>query len=233
MGRQIKGLLYFFVTDIRYSIIIFWTILLCILVVSFAFAIFLTSVEDGFMFFTLTAPIYVYCAILGFLTVRESIPFSIKMGATRKNLFISLGIFFFSLAFSMSAAASILQEIVKGITDMTGIDTFSFMHLANLVENTWYTRIIIDTSISFLFLSFMFIVGLIFFKYGFAGGGGFLGVLVVLLLISIAKGWIIDFFMDLFTTIDLMFFYRLMGIGFIIYCLSFLFLRKITIVRVK
>ncbi|WP_174615958.1 hypothetical protein [Virgibacillus ihumii] len=233
MGRQIKGLLYFFVTDIRHSLIVFWTILLSILVVSFAFAIFLTSVEDGFMYFMLTAPIYVYCAILGFLTVKESVPFSIKMGATRKNLFISLGIFFFALSLAMSVAASVLQEIVNGITGATGIDTFTFMHLAYFLENTWYTRIVIDTSVSFFFLSFMFIVGLIFYKYGFAGGGGFLGVLVVLLLIGIAKGWIIDFFMNLFADIELTFFYQMIGIGVVFYFISFVFLRKITIVKVK
>ncbi|GAA0597918.1 hypothetical protein GCM10009001_12550 [Virgibacillus siamensis] len=233
MGNQIKGLLYFFVTDIRHSLTVFWTILLSILVVAFAFAIFLTSVEDGFMYFMLTAPIYVYCAILGFLTVKESVPFSIKMGATRKNLFISLGIFFFVLSLTMSVAASVLQEIVNGIAEATGIDTFTFMHLAYFLENTWYTRIVIDTSVSFFFLSFMFIVGLIFYKYGFAGGGGFLGTLVLLLLISIAKGWIIDFFIDLFADIDLTFFYQMIGIGIVLYLISFVFLRKITIVKVK
>lgn len=233
MGRQIKGLLYFFVTDIRHSLLIFWTILLSILIVSFAFAIFLTSVEDGFMTFSLTAPIYVYCAILGFLTVKESVPFSIKMGATRKNLFVSLGIFFFAISFIMSVAASVLQEIVNGIAKLTGIDTFSFLHLAYFLENTWYTRIIVDISITFLFLTFMFVIGLLFFKYGLAGGGGFLGVLVVLLLISIAKGWIIDFFIDLFSTINLALFYQIFGIGLLIYGVSFLLLRRITIVKVK
>lgn len=233
MGRQIKGLLYFFVTDIRHSLLIFWTILLSILIVSFAFAIFLTSVEDGFMTFSLTAPIYVYCAILGFLTVKESMPFSIKMGATRKNLFVSLGIFFFAISFIMSVAASVLQEIVNGIAKLTGIDTFSFLHLAYFLENTWYTRIIVDISITFLFLTFMFVIGLLFFKYGLAGGGGFLGVLVVLLLISIAKGWIIDFFIDLFSTINLALFYQIFGIGLLIYGVSFLLLRRITIVKVK
>src|SRR5699024_5911205 len=89
MGRQIKGLLYFFIADVRYSLTIFWTILMGILVVSLIVAYFLTNVKNGMMSFTLTAPMYVYCAILGFLTVKESVPFSIKMGATRKNIFRS------------------------------------------------------------------------------------------------------------------------------------------------
>ncbi|MFB4169992.1 hypothetical protein [Virgibacillus sp. JSM 102003] len=233
MSRQLKGLLYFFITDIRYSILIFWTILLSILVVSLAFAYFLTDVEDGMMTLSLTGPMYIYCGILGFLTVKESVPFSIKMGATRKNVFVSLGIFFLSISLFMGTAASILQEIVKVFAEITGIDTFSFLHLAYFVDNTWYTRILIDTSVMFFFLALMFVVGLLFFKYGFAGGGSFLGVLVVLLLISIAKGWIVDFFINLFSDIDLAFFYQMLGLGFVVYCVSFLFLRRITTVKVR
>ncbi|MBP1948117.1 hypothetical protein [Virgibacillus litoralis] len=233
MGRQLKGLLYFFITDIRYSLLIFWTILLSILVVSLAFAYFLTDVENGMMILSLTGPMYVYCGILGFLTVKESIPFSIKMGATRKSVFVSLGIFFLAISLFMSTAASILQEIVKVLAEMTGVDTFSFLHLAYFVDNTWYTRILIDTSVMFFFLALMFVVGLIFFRYGLAGGGSFLGVLVVLLLISIAKGWIVDFFINLFSEIDLAFFYQMLGLGIVVYCISFLFLRRITTVKVK
>ena len=88
MGRQINGLLYFFITDIRYSLMIFWTILLGILGVSLTISYFLLGVEDGSLYFMFQF-IYVYCGILGFITVRESIPFALKMGATRKNLFIS------------------------------------------------------------------------------------------------------------------------------------------------
>lgn len=94
MGRQIKGLLYFFMADVRYSLAIFWTILMGILMVSLIAAYVLVDIKNGFMTFSLTAPMYVYCSILGFLTVKEAVPFSLKMGATRKNLFVSLGIFF-------------------------------------------------------------------------------------------------------------------------------------------
>lgn len=56
MGRQIKGLLYFFITDLRYSLITFWTILLSILVISLTFAYFLLSVEDGGFYFGFPFP---------------------------------------------------------------------------------------------------------------------------------------------------------------------------------
>ncbi|SFB16707.1 hypothetical protein SAMN04488072_108175 [Lentibacillus halodurans] len=235
MGRQIKGLLYFFGADIRHSLTIFWTILLGILVVSLAFTYFLSGIDDDDALFTLslTGPMYVYCAILGFLTVKESVPFSIKMGATRKNLFVSVGIFFLALSFAMSVAASILQELVMSLLNVSGIDLFMFLHPAYFLDDTWYTRILIDMSIMFFFLSVMFIIGLIFYKYGLAGGGSFLGVLLIVCLIGIAQGWLIDFLFELVADIDLGFFYQLFGIGVVIYAISFLFLRRITTVKVR
>ena len=98
MSRQIKGLLYFFIANSRYSLFIFWTILMSILLVTLTISYFAQDVDNFFMTLSLTGPIYVYCAIFGFLAVKELIPFSVKIGATRKNLFIGLGIFFLGLS---------------------------------------------------------------------------------------------------------------------------------------
>ncbi|SFE30570.1 hypothetical protein SAMN05216238_11281 [Lentibacillus persicus] len=235
MGRQIKGLLYFYGSDLRYSLTIFWTILLSILVVSLAFTYFLAGLDNDVTLFTfsLTGPMYVYCAILGFLTVKDSVPFLIKMSATRKNIFIGSGVFFLMLALAMSLAATGLQEIVMALMNATGIDFFSFLHPSYFLNDTWYTRVIADTAIMFFFLAVMFMIGLLFYKYGIAGGGSFLGVLLLIGLLGIAQGWLIDFFIDVFTGIDLVFFYQLLGIGLVIYGISFLFLRRITTVKVK
>ncbi|HLR61430.1 MAG TPA: hypothetical protein VK097_03215 [Lentibacillus sp.] len=235
MGRQIKGLLYFYVSDLRYSLMIFWTIILAILVVSLAFTYFLAGLdnEDTFFTFSLTGPIYVYCAILGFLTVKESLPFSIKMGATRKNIFVGTGIFFLVLSVVMALAATILQEIVMALMNATGTDLFSFLHPAYFLDDTWYTRILIDTSIMFFLMAVLFIIGLLFYKYGLAGGGSFLGALLIISLLGIAQGWLLDFVVDVFSGIDLGFFYQLLGVGTMIYGTSYLFLRRITTVKVR
>src|SRR5690625_1819543 len=76
MGRQIKGLLYFYFADTRHSLTVFWTILLSILVVTLTITLFLNKIEDVFLTLSLTGPMYIYCGILGFLTVKEFIPFS-------------------------------------------------------------------------------------------------------------------------------------------------------------
>src|SRR5690625_4111229 len=109
-----KGLLYFYITENRFSLIIFWTVLIGTLVVSMFIDYFIfNNLSDGFMAFTLPMPLYVYCGILGFLTVKQNIPFSIKMGSTRKNIFISLGIFFLGFSFAMSFLVNSIQSLIE------------------------------------------------------------------------------------------------------------------------
>jgi hypothetical protein len=230
MGKQIKGLLYFFIMDLRYSLMIFWSILIGILVSALAFAYFLQGVEGeaNFIFF-LNIPIYIYAGIVGYLMFRDYIPFSIKMGATRKNMFIAIGIFFFMISLIKSSFATVLQEFVERFNELIGIDIFTFLHFAHLLENNWYTRIIIDTTMMFFSFAVMFLLGLLFYRFGLAGAGSILGVLVVLLLLSIARGWIFDFFQELFAAFEIGLFYQVFGIGLILYLLSFIFVKRIQV----
>jgi|SRR5690625_836760 len=233
MGRQLKGLLYFYYADLRHSIIVFWTILMSIVVVTLTITYFLKNVDDALMYFSVTGPMYIYCGILGFLVVKEFIPFSIKRGATRKNIFVSLVIFFLSLSFMKSIVGNTLQEVIKVFNTKMGIENFNFIHPAFFTNDTWFHRIWIDTSIMFFSFSMMFIIGLLFYRYGLVGGGSFVGVLIIIILTGIAQGWIIDFFINIFKNFDSMFYLQLFGIGVLIYAFSMLLLRRITILNVR
>ncbi|HAM80360.1 hypothetical protein [Ornithinibacillus bavariensis] len=229
MNKQIKGLLYFYITDIRHSLLIFWSILLLVLIVSLAFSYYLLGIEDGAFTFGFPFAIYIYCIILGFLTVKETIPFAIKIGATRKNLFISLGIFFLGVALVKALVANTIQEIVLFLTKSTVLDNFKFLHPAMLVEDNWLNRVLIDTSLMFFLLAFMFIMGLLFYKYGLAGGGIVAGTLAIVFLIGIAKGWIFEFIISVSKQLDMVFFIELLGVGVVLYLFSFIFVRRVTI----
>lgn len=232
MGRQINGLLYFFITDIRYSLMIFWTILLGILGVSLAISYFMLGVENGQLYFMFQF-IYVYCGILGFITVKESIPFSLKMGATRKNLFISLGLFFVAIALMKAVIANTLHTVILYATDIINLHSFGFMHVAQLLEDTWVNRVVIDASVMFLFLTVMFLTGLLFYRYGLLGGGIVVGTGVIILLVGVAQGWLIDFFINLYSDLKLTLFLQIFGIGIVMYLISFLLLKRVTTVSAK
>jgi hypothetical protein len=233
MGRQVKGLLYFFLTDIRYSLMIFWSILLSILVLSLCIAYFLLGIENGNYYLSIDIPIYVYCGILGFLTVKESIPFAIKIGATRKNVFVALGVFFLGLAVVKSVFSSTLQLVTLAFTKATGVSTFNFLYLSPLMEDSWFTRVMIDTAIMFFLFSIMYIFGLMFYKTGLAGGGIAAGILILILLYGVAEGWLIEFFINQFKEPHISFFYQLLGIGLFLYSLTYFLIRKITILKTK
>lgn len=233
MGRQMKGLLYFYFADVRYSLTIFWMILMSIVVVTLTITYFLNNIEGGFMTLSITGPMYVYCGILGFLTVKESIPFSIKRGATRKNIFFSLVIFFLSLSLVKSVIGSTLQVIVEFLNTKIRIENFHFIHLAYFTNDTWFHRILIDISIMFFAFSLMFAIGLLFYRYGLVGGGIFVGLLIITALTGAFQGWLIDFFTNIFKTFNNTFYLQLFGIGVVIYALSMLLLRRITIIKVR
>lgn len=233
MNKQIKGLLYYHITDIRHTMKIFWSILLAILVVSIAFAYFLINVEDGKMAFGFPFGTYFFVIINGFIMVKDSIPFAIKMGATRKNLFVSMAIFFFGLSVVKAVFASTVQELVLALNKLIGIDNFMFIHPAMLVDDNWINRILIDTFIMFFLFAFMFLMGLIFYKYGVAGGGLVAGIIAIALLLGIAKGWIINFIIDIVKQLDIVFFYQVFGVGLLLYLFSFVFIRRITLERRK
>src|SRR5690625_3624736 len=233
MGRQMKGLLYFYFADIRHSLTVFWTILMRIVVVTLTISYFLSNVEGGFMTLSITGPMYIYCGISGLLVVKEFIPFSIKRGATRKNIFFSLVLFFLGLSIVKSVVGSFLQVVVEYINMKIGIENFKFLHLAYFTNDTWFTRILIDTSIMFFAFSIMFGIGLLFYRYGLVGGGIFIGLLIIIALTGAFQGWLFDFFINIFKNLDNIFYLQLFGVGIVIYSFTIFMLKRITVLKVR
>lgn len=234
MNRQIKGLLYFYATNVRYSFIIFWSILLSFLVISLAISYFLLDVEDAWFSFGFPFATYFSAGIIGFLTVKETIPFALKVGAIRRNIFFATGLYFFGYALLLALISSSIQSVIQFIVDATNLHSFLFLHPSLIIgDDNWITRILIDTSVMFLLLSLMYLAGLLFYKGGVLVGGIFLGVLGILLLLGITLGWLIDAVIELYHTIDLMFFVQIFGVGVLLYGLAYFLIRNITTVKVR
>src|SRR5699024_5042829 len=126
------------------------------------------------MNFTLIVPIYAICAIIGSIIVKNDLPYLIKMGSTRLNLYKSVGVVFVGIALFNAVFANTIHSLVlllyKG-TGSTQSDTFTFSdgsqsftlnHLADLFVNVWWSRVLIDSTILFFLLVCGFIVGLMF-----------------------------------------------------------------------
>lgn len=234
MSRQIKGLLYFYVTDSRYSFMIFWSILLMIMILFLGIAYFMLNVEGGLFTFGFPFATYINVAIIGFITVKERIPFALKMGAVRKNIYIATGIFFLGYALFIALLSSTIQSLMVWIIDITNLHTFMFLHPAQLLgSDIWITRVMIDTAVMFLLAVFMYVIGLLFYRGGILAGGILVGILGGALLFGIAQGIIIESLIKLYHTIDLMFFAQILGVGVVLYVLTYFLIRTITTVKVR
>ena len=234
MGRQVKGLLYFYFAEGRFSLMVFWAILMSVVIVILPISFLIKDVEGAFMSLSLTGPMYIYCAVYGFLQVKEGIPYSIKMGATRKSIMVSMGLFFLTLSVSKAVVGNTLHVLIELLNKQIGIENFRFLHLAYfLEENTWLNRVIIDSSIMFMLFALLFAMGLLFYRFGLTGGGLVLAAMIIVLLIGAAQGWLIDFIVFLSKRFDLLLFGQIALFGLVIYLLSLLLVRRITTVKVR
>lgn len=238
MVGELKGSLYYSFINLRYSLLIFWGVLFGVFLFSFVSDLFL---EGSQVSFNMSVPTYIFAAIFGYWMVKNAIPYIIKMGGTRPIIYLSLGIFGIVLSLFNALLANTINEIITmfygsetGMGGMIGVEVngegMSFNHIGDfLVNNTWYTRVVIDTSISFFLFSCLFISGLIFYKYGLVGGFGSIAVGISFIILAASKGWLEKFFDTVLMNIDFTFFYQLLAVGIVIYLLSYLLLWRLTL----
>lgn len=230
MVKQIKGLLYFYRTDLTFSIFVFWCILLSMLVASVSIMYIFPSIEV--MSFSFTAPIYMYCAIIGFLMARHTVAFGIKLGATRKNIYVSIAIFFIGLALVKSTVASLIQAAVSTFFIRDDMN-FIFAHPMMLFEDTLLNRIYTDFFIIVFLTSLTYLISLLFYKYGLLVAGFILGMLFVLFMYSVIAGDLIKWIVESFQNSVYIFFAQLGMIALIAYVIAWIPLRRITVVAKK
>lgn len=239
MANQLKGTLYYLYTNVKFTLFIFWTIIAGVLALTLVSSYLMS---EGTISFQLSLSVYVFCTIIGGWTVKNAIPYTVKLGSTRKNLYVSLGIYFLGFSLFNSIIANLINKIIDiffgmnriaGTVEITGSSnekSFTFFHFAQfLAEDSWITYVFVDTAICYFLLSASFIVGLIFYKYGLIGGFAFLGIGMFTMIFGVAKGWLLKFILHVFTDFSIVFFYQLFVVGILVYLISFVFLRRITI----
>lgn len=237
MKRELEGSLYYLFSNLRFSLLSFWGILVGILALSIVSAM---LIEDSYISFNLAFPMYAFAGVFGFWIVKNAIPYLIKMGATRKVIFISIGIFGVVLSILNAVVSNSVIKIVSfffksnelntGFTLTVDQEEEFITHIGQLLSNDGFlTRIVIDSSISFFVFGVLFIGGLIFYKYGVVGGiTSFVAVFIAFIYAGNA-GWLESFVMYLIDHFSYLFFYQLFAVGVIVYLLSYLLLNRLTL----
>src|SRR5690625_1917411 len=142
MANQMKGTLYYLYTNVKFTLFIFWIIIAGVLALSLVSS-FLMS--EGTISFQLSFSVYVFCTIIGGWTVKNAIPYTVKLGSTRKNLYISLGIYFLGFSLFNSIIANLINkffEVVFEVKRVGGLvviasnsstESFTFFHVAQFL----------------------------------------------------------------------------------------------------
>lgn len=237
MAKELKGSLYMIYSNYFYSLLTFWAVLIGIVGISIVFAYIYPGSES---YFTLSAPSYFYGPIVGAMLVTGIMPYLIKLGVTRFSLFVSIGIFGGVVTIANSIVIQVIQKILTLIFKETasghlllakGESTLVLNHIAEAFPvDTWWTRIVIDTSLAFLFLAIAFFIALIFYRYGKLGGFLFLAAIAAIMIFGMSSGGFLYQILErIFTTFSFHYFYYLFGIGIVIYGLSYVILHRLTI----
>jgi len=224
-------MLYYFIQEQKYNTKIFWFILLAITTATSILAYLLSDVEGSRFFWAFPFATYTNVGIIAFQSVKKDIPFGLKMGAIRKNIYLSYMYFFFGYAVFMAVLSSTVQSMFEGAFQVFGITNYIFAHPAMLLTDTWFMRIVVDTFAMFFLMAFLFLVGLLFYQTGKLGGGIFLGVLVVISLYGSFDGWLLEGFAEIFAEASLLTFAILFFIGVGLYLICYPFIQRMTIVK--
>lgn len=233
MNNQTKGMLYYYSIDVIRTAKIFFTILIGIIIASAIICYLLRGVEEFKMYFAIPFAAYFNVGIIGFQLVKGNVLFGLKMGATRKNIYAMQLYFMAFYSFAIAFLGNTLQLVTEWIFKGAGITNYIYVHLAMLLTDNWVTRIVVDTLVMFFIMALLYLIALIFYRTGLAGGGSLLGILLVIILYGAFDGWLIQAVTDLFSDITLMTFVGMFLIGVVFCLISFLFMKKITIVKTR
>src|SRR5699024_5265852 len=113
MNKELQGSLYYLFSNLRFSLFVFWGVLMGVLAISLI-SVFL--IEDRHARVNLALPIYVYAGICGKWIVINGIPYMIKMRVTRIVIIAAIGIFGSSSALIVTLISTVVDQIVSWIS---------------------------------------------------------------------------------------------------------------------
>lgn len=189
MIRQCRGILLFEVLDMRHSLVIFWSILVACMAVSFGI-----SLSTGSsMIFSSGMAVYIFSSIAGFLTVKETYPFSVKMGATRRNYYVTTSLFLLLLSLFMAGGHTLLIILLESIGG-TGSGGLKLFYFSMLLESDvpYFLNFYTDAAICFFLQTIFFVLGSIFYRFGLIGGYAAIGLAAVLFIIPDVRDVLIE-----------------------------------------
>ncbi|MFC4321927.1 hypothetical protein [Litchfieldia salsa] len=194
MSKDLKAILYYFAVDFRFSLIVFWSILLASMVTLFMIG---NSFEGTKILFSSGFSVYIYCAISGFLITKETFPYCVKLGSTRNNYFLGAILFNILLALFMAIIHLSALSLFKWFVELSQMENMSIILTVEkeTLLATLGGQLLLDTVIGFVLLSVGFLLSSAFYRLGMVGGIVGIALLGIVLILPATRNWLIDFFL--------------------------------------
>jgi hypothetical protein len=161
----LKPIVKLFVLDSQKAFIIFWSILL----LSTAAAILLSlSYSVIRMSFGSNIAVSIFLMIFAMHTVKETFPFALGMGSTRKAYYLGTILFFVLVATLTALLQSLYSVSLEFLLNLLGIEQITFVNLGLLerFEGQYLLIILFDFLIGLFLISLFYLIATIQYRFG-------------------------------------------------------------------
>lgn len=175
--KNIKAVLYYEWIGTMKALRIFGIVLLSVVLLSFIMAM---TMQDGNVYMGGTSiAIYAFLTVSGFINVKDSMPYCIRRGSSRKGFITAIFISFLSVSLIMSIFHTVLIELSMAAGQWLNLNNVFFFRFADLItpSPSILTSIAVDFFVSFFCLASSFFAGTIFIRFGKKAGFTLFGLL--------------------------------------------------------
>ncbi|WP_227394697.1 hypothetical protein [Jeotgalibacillus aurantiacus] len=192
MFKQMMALIRFFLIDMRFSILLFWSIYMISLIPVSV----LSAAADGNVYISSTIAILIFCGISGFILLKETFSYTIRLGVTRLEYAISGVIFAAVLAFIMSSTGIIINMIFSALMEWVGWSHVQLINISDMIgtQSTMLAEFGLLMLFSFITLIASFFLSTVFHRFGLVGGLSVVALLFITILIESLRTEVIDWF---------------------------------------
>lgn len=193
MFKELRANLYFFMIDVKHTMTVYFiTYTASFILFYFLVLLFTENIKIDFI---LSMPMYIFMGILGFVSIKESFPFTLKLGSTRSGYVLSSLLFAFFISVTMTVISYLLHQLFKFLLSITETKNISFIHPSQLTSGSanMVNEMGLDILLNLILIAIGFMLGAFFYKYGLAGVLTAILAIVLLFIIPPIHNGFVDF----------------------------------------
>lgn len=187
--KMLTGSMFVFTQSYKRQITIFWSILLCIIAISFMVAQLIKT--DITIFISFSVPVYVFFVILGTKVLTKTFNYFLRFGMSRTHYLKMVGVIFIALSTVSALFLVGLHALYFQIVTLFNMKTMFILHPIYWFDETLPLHLIFIADVAALLFSLVIglIANYIFYRFGTIGGYSAMGLLGLLIIVALPLEW--------------------------------------------